>query len=174
MPIKYAEIIISRNLEEETWLTYFKNLIGEEDIITINDTIIVSFEDGTVSDTKCELTDNHFKFGPIGHRGGVYPEYFNNNRNDKLFVYKWPKFKDDVMKLDFNSIFKDYSKYKTIKKTASVYNAIYFIGTQEVLAIVKNGNKYKYLLAYDDSFIDKLEINYFVNILFTNSFTYEK
>ena len=78
------------------------------------------------------------------------------------------------MKLNFNSIFEDYSKYATMRKTASIYNAIYYKGTQEVLAIVKNGNKYKYLLAYDDSFIDKLEINYFVNILFTNSFTYEK
>jgi hypothetical protein len=173
MPIKYAEIIISRNLEEETWLTYFKNLIGEEDIITSNDTIIVSFEDGTVSDTKCELTDKHLKFGPTGHRGGLYPLYFNNRKHE-LLIFKWPDFKDGVMKLNFNSIFEDYSKYATMTKTASIYNAIYYNGTQEALAIVKNGNKHKYLLAYDVSFLDKLEINYFVYILFTNSFTYEK
>ena len=45
MPIKYAEITIVRNLEKESWLSYFKNLIGEENIITNNDTIIISFDD---------------------------------------------------------------------------------------------------------------------------------
>ena len=47
MSIKYAEITIARNLQEETWLAYFKNLIGDEDIITkingINDVSINSF-----------------------------------------------------------------------------------------------------------------------------------
>ena len=75
------------------------------------------------------------------------------------------------MKLNFNPIFKDYSKYVTMKKTASIYNAIYYVGTQEVLAIVRNGNNHQYLVAYDETFLDRTDINHFVNTLFTNSFS---
>ena len=57
MPIKYAEIRIIRNLKEESWFSYFKNLIGDEDIITNNDTIIISFDDGSISDTNNKLVN---------------------------------------------------------------------------------------------------------------------
>ena len=60
MPIKYAEITIVRNFKKESWLSYFKNLIGEENIITNNDIIIISFDDGTISETTRELIDKQF------------------------------------------------------------------------------------------------------------------
>ena len=40
MPIKYAEITIVRNLEEENWFNYFKRMAGNENIVNDNDTII--------------------------------------------------------------------------------------------------------------------------------------
>ena len=41
MPIKYAEITIIINTEEETILNYFNRLIGNENKTNDNDTIII-------------------------------------------------------------------------------------------------------------------------------------
>ena len=182
MPIKYAEITIVRNLEKESWLSYFKNLAGQEDIITNNDTIIISFDDGSVSDTKDELIDKKFKFGPNGYRQD-YPMYFEKEDKNNTFFLKTPRlervtdprglFSYTVLKLDSRVIFKDYKNHNTLKKEPSIYNVIYHTGVNEVLAIVKNGNNHRYVLAYNDDYFDKSDINYFVNIIFTNSFTYE-
>ena len=179
MPIKYAEITVVRNLEEESWLSYFKNLAGQEDIITINDTIIISFDDGTISDTKRDLVDKQFKFGPQSYHQD-YPIYFDKEGKDNTFFLKTPilqrvteprnLFSYTVLKLDSKLIFKDYKNHNTLKKEPSIYNAIYHTGIHEVLAIVKIGKNYRYLLAYDDSYFDKSDINYFINCLFTNSF----
>ena len=173
MPIKYAEITIVRNLEEESWLSYFKNLIGQEDIININDTIIISFDDGTVSETKRELIDKQFKFGPKGYPQD-YPLYFEKPDKHTLFL-KRPIIKEDGnLKIDFKPIFKNYQNFNTSKKEPSIYNAIYEdVCIGQVFAIVKKGYNQRYLLAYDDEYFDKSDINYFVNIIFTNSFTYE-
>ena len=172
MPIKYAEITISRNLEKESWRSFFKNLIGHEDIITNNDTIIILFDDATVSETKHELIDKQFTFGPKCYYQN-YPLYFEKPDKHTVFL-KSPKIiKDGLMKIDFKPIFKDYLNFNASKKEPSIYNAIYedaCVG--EVLAIVKNGYNHRYFLAYDDSYFDKSDINYFVNMLFTNSFTY--
>jgi hypothetical protein len=182
MPIKYAEITIVRNLEEESWLSYFKNLIGEENIITNNDTIIISFDDGSISDTKSDLVDKKFKFGPQSYHQDC-PLYFEKKDKNNTFFLKTPRlervteprnlFSYTVLKLDSRVIFKDYKNNNTLKKEPSIYNVIYHTGVNQVLAIVKNGNNHRYVLAYDDDYFDKSDIKYFVSMLFTNSFTYE-
>ena len=176
MPIKYAEI---RIIQKESWLTYFKNWIGDENIITNNDTIIISFDDETISDTKIDLVDKKFKFGPKDYRQD-YPLYFEKEDKNNTFFLKTPRlervtdprnlFSYTVLKLDSRVIFKDYKNHNTLKKEPSIYNAIYHTGVNQVLAIIKNGNNHRYVLAYDDDYFDKSDINYFVNMLFTNSF----
>jgi hypothetical protein len=179
MPIKYAEISIVRNLEKESWLSYFKNLIGEENIITNNDTIIISFDDGTISETKHDLVDKQFKFGPQSYYSDIYPIYFEKLNKPTLFL-KSPilqrvteprnLFSYTILKLDSKLIFKDYKNHNTLKKEPSIYNVIYHTGNHQVLAIVKNGLQTRYVLAYDDDYFDKSDINYFVDCLFTNTF----
>ena len=183
MPIKYAEITIARNFKKESWLSYFKNLIGEENIITNNDIIIISFDDGTISETTRELIDKQFAFGSEDYRG-IFPIFFNKPDGATLFL-KHPKlervteprnlFSFTIMKQDFKPIFKDYPNFNTSKKEGSIYNAIYEdMSVGEVFAIVKNGYNHRYFLAYDDSYFDKSDINYFINCLFTNTFTFTK
>jgi hypothetical protein len=173
MSIKYAEIIISRNLEEESWLSYFKNLIGEENIITNNDTIIISFDDGTIMDTKSVLVDKNFVFG-IKKVPSCYPIYFNKPNKHFLFL-ETPHVRDGNMYMNFNDIFKDDPKFATIIKVPSIYNTIYhcFGTSQQFFALVKNGHNHRYLLAYDDSYFDKSDVSYFIHKLFTDSFTYQ-
>lgn len=184
MPIKYAEIIIVRNLEEESWLSYFKNLIGDEDIITNNDTIIISFDDGTVSDAKSNDVNEQFEMGPKSYHYQFpsYPIYFNKKDKNTVFL-KSPILKEVTdsrglfsymaMKLDSRHIFKDYKNCNTLKKEPSVYNVIYEdIGIGDIFALVKIGSNFKYLLAYDDLYFDKTDIEYFVKCIFTNTFLY--
>ena len=80
-----------------------------------------------------------------------------------------------ILKQDFKPIFKDYPNFNTSKKEGSIYNAIYEdMSVGEVFAIVKNGYNHRYFLAYDNSYFDKSDINYFINCLFTNTFTFTK
>jgi hypothetical protein len=178
MPIKYAEITIVRNLKEESWLNYFKNLIGDEDIITNNDTIIISFDDGTVSDTKINDANKQFEMGPKNHYNN-YPMYFKKEDKDYMAFLKPPTvekvteprnlFSYTILKLDSRPIFKDYLNYNTLKKEPSIYNAIYKSKDIDIFALAKIGPNFKYLLAYDDSYFDKSDISYFINYIFTNN-----
>jgi hypothetical protein len=175
MSIKYAEITIIRNLKEESWLNYFKNLIGEEDIITNNDTIIISFDDGTVSDTKSNDANKQFEFGPKNYYTN-YPMYFKKEDKDYTVFLKTvtvervkePRglFSYTILKLDSRPIFKDYPNYNTLKKEPSIYNAIYESKGNDIFALAKIGTNFKYLLAYDDSYFDKPDICYFINYVF--------
>ena len=161
MPIKYAEITIVR---QESWLTYFKNLIGEENIITNNDTIIILFDDGTVTDTTTKDENEQFEMGPKSVYS-TYPMYFNKINKNTVFL-KTPIIKDNVLKLDFKPIFKDYPNYSTLKKEPSIYNAIYESNGIDIFAVAKRTSN-RYLLAYEDSYFEKLDI---VNLFF-NLFT---
>ena len=161
MPIKYAEITIVR---QESWLTYFKNLIGEENIITNNDTIIILFDDGTVTDTTTKDENEQFEMGPKSVYS-TYPMYFNKINKNTVFL-KTPIIKDNVLKLDFKPIFKDYPNYTTLKKEPSIYNAIYESNGIDIFAVAKRTSNL-YLLAYEDSYFEKLDIvNLFFNLFF--------
>lgn len=173
MTIKYAEITIVRNLEEENWLNYFKRMAGNENIVNDNDTIIILFENGSISDVKREYVDKQFEMGPKGYQN-IYPIYFNKKERDLLF-FKTPTINPDgTLTLDFKPIFKDNPKYRMLTKAPSVYNAIYndmVVG--DMLAIVKNGpneRSPRYLLAYDDVYFEKLDVIYFVNCIFRIGF----
>ena len=160
MPIKYAEITIVR---KESWITYFKNLIGNENIITKNDTIIILFDDGTVTDTV-EYKDANIRF-EMGPKSvySAYPMYFDKINKNTVFL-KTPRVEKNVLKLDFKPIFKDYPNYTTLKKEPSIYNAIYESNDIDIFAVAKRSSNL-YLLAYEDSYFDKLDIvNLFFNL----------
>ena len=88
----------------------------------------------------------------------TYPMYFNKINKNTVFL-KTPIIKDNVLKLDFKPIFKDYPNYNTLKKEPSIYNIIYenSTKTEDVFAIVKRKSNL-YLLAYDDSYFEKSDI----------------
>jgi hypothetical protein len=168
MPIKYAEVTIVRNLEKASWFTYFKHLVGHENIITNNDTIIILFDDGTVTDTaEYKDANERFEMGPKSYHSGYgYPMYFNKINKNTVF-FKYPRVEKNVLKLDFKPIFKDYPNYTTLQKEPSIYNVIYErpIAGDNVFAVAKRKSNL-YLLAYDDSYFDKSDIGSFVNYTF--------
>ena len=170
MPINYAEITIIRNLKEETIFNYFNRLLlGNENKTNDNDTIIILFDDGTVSDVKNENIDKKFIRGPnIVHSS--LPLYFKIKNNERIF-YKPPFKYNGMQRLNFNKIFANNKKYSTSIRDTSVYNSIYYkLINNDVLAIVRiksNEEKPRFLLAYDDETFSKDDIIYLVNSIFS-------
>lgn len=74
--------------------------------------------------------------------------------------------------LNFNSIFKNYYKYKTQQYELSIFNLIYEdIDEKELFAMCRiksTEEKPRFLLAYDNIIFDKSDIIYFVDYLFKN------
>ena len=168
MTIKYANVIINRDLEQESWVNYFKRWVGEENIVNENDTIIILFEDGSICDVKAEHVDKQFEMGQSGFRS-IFPFYFNKKGEKTLFL-KTPKLKECGLTLDFKPIFKDNKDYGSLHKVPSSLNAIYHsINSSEMFAIIKygtNDNSPRYLIAYDDEYFERPDIIYFVNYIF--------
>jgi len=170
MPIKYAEITIVKNLKEESWFNYCKRLIGNENIVSVNDIIIILFEDKTISNVKREYVDKHFVMGPRFFQS-VYPIYFNKKKDYSLFL-KIPSYINGLLTLDFKPIFKDNPNYPTLTKVPSIYNAIYESANNDMFAIIKiysNEKSPRYLLAYGDNYFEHSDIIYFVEYIFKNT-----
>lgn len=122
MTIKYAEITIIRNVEDETIFETLNKYFGYENSVNDKDTIIMEFDDGAVCDTRDEYIDN---FSVLGH-DHWFPIYFKIVGKTGSLFYKKP----DVNKygqeeLDFNKILKNCKKYDKNSREASKYNMIY-------------------------------------------------
>mgnify|MGYP000987189916 CR=1 FL=1 len=74
--IKYGEITIIRNLQEESILNYFNRLLGNENKTNENDTIIILFDDGIICDVKKEYNTNlhnHIKMTTTSSLSRYFP-----------------------------------------------------------------------------------------------------
>lgn len=172
MTIKYAEITIIRNLEQETIFRAMSRYIGYENITNDNDTIIIIFDDDTICDTKDEYIDKKYKFSILYHDYN-FPIYFELNKEITLF-YRRPSEENNKKKLNFKPIFRPYYKYNNVIIEASEYNLIYEdIFKKEILAIVRiksNEEKPRFLLAYDDKLLDRTSIIYLIDCIFKHKF----
>lgn len=172
MNIEYAEITIIRNIEEEWMFNPLYRYFGYENTTNNNDTIIISFDDGTICDTKDEYIDKKFEFGQLGD---IYkfPIYFDTDKGIHLF-YKNPIIKNDIPTVN-STIFKNYYKFKNqqYKNKICKFNFVYEdINKNHVFAIRRiqsNKDKPRFLLAYDDTIFDKTDIIYLVNYLFKSN-----
>lgn len=168
MTIKYAEITVIRDIEEEDIFRSFARYFGYENTSNDKDIIIITFHDGSICDTKDEYVDKKYKFGQLGYKH-EFPIYFDTDKDKHLF-YKNPIKKNNEETLNFNSIFKNYYKYKTQKHESSIFNLIYEdINKNEVFAICRiksTEEKPRFLLAYDDTIFDKSDIIYFIDYIF--------
>jgi hypothetical protein len=170
MTIKYAEITIIRNIEDEDIFSTLSRYFGYENTTDNKDMIIIIFDNGSIYDTKDEYIDKKYNFGQLGfiHK---FPIYFDTDKGIHLF-YKKPIEKNKIETLNFNSIFKNYYKHKTQQYESSIFNLIYEdIDEKELFAMCRiksTEEKPRFLLAYDNTIFDKSDIIYFVDYLFKN------
>lgn len=181
MPIKYGEITIIRNTEYESlfnYVSYAFRLVGYETTFTDKDTIIILFDDDTIYNTKDEYIDKEFK---INISVNNFPIYFDIKSKDITLFYKYPvKKKDGTLKLDYGDIHKNYKNYEnSIKNTLepSIYNVIYeSVYKNNLFSIVKiksNEEKPRFLVTYEDKYLDKSDIIYLVDSMFKEKFKCE-
>lgn len=173
MSIKYAEITIIRNIEEENIFRGIIRYFGYENITNDKDTIIIVFDDGTMYDIKDEYENKDFKFAVTGYNHN-FPIYFEIRDKKTTLFYKSPKYVDDKKKLDFNPIFKGCKNYDKNQVIASIYNIIYEdIHKKDQFGIVRlksNEEKPRYKLAYNDSIFDKSDMIYLTDCIFKQIF----
>jgi hypothetical protein len=174
MSIKYAEITIIRNLQEESMLNYLNRLVlKNENKTNDNDTIITLFDDGTVIDNKDEYVGKKITMGRTRRCDSKVPLYFHAN-SDETFFSKSPVERDGVKYIDFKKMFSNNHRFLTSEKEPSVYNSIYhrLVDNRDVLAIVRiksSEQKPRYLLAYDDEYLEKCDVVYLANYVFSQS-----
>ena len=155
MSIKYAEITIIRNIEEETIFSAISKYIFNENNTNPleDDTIILLFHDGTICDIKDEYIDKKFKFGTIGY-DTLFPIYIQ--LNDKYS-------------------FKDYNINFHYNKDASEFNVIYEDHNKNeklsICRIKSNDKKPRFLLAYDIDILNKTDIIYLIHCIFNDKYT---
>jgi hypothetical protein len=164
--IKYADITIMCNMQEDNIYNTLIGFIGYENTINDKDIIIITFEDGTICNIKDDYIDRKYNFSIL--KSGHYHTYFETD-NKKTLIYKKPNIKKKSKKIKFSEIFKDYTNYHNNKIVSSMYNVIYQDNNEnEKLAIFKfksNKDKLRFKLAYDNDYFDKSDIIYLINHL---------
>ena len=171
MTIKFAEITIIRNIEEDIFRSVFR-YFGYENQTIDNDIIIIDFRDGTICDTRDEYKDLKFKFAQLGHNHG-FPIYFNKNIEARhTLFYRNPTINDKKQPILKFDVFKN---YKDFKKEPSKYNMIYEdINKKEIFSILKirsNEEKPRFVLEYEDTILDKNDVIYLTECIFKEKFT---
>lgn len=163
MPIQYAEIFVI--VKEETYSNYVRSLIGLDVSFTNDDTIILSFKEGDVCDTR-EAKCMEISPGPIGGNS-ILPIHFKLESN--TFYMGRINNVNGLSKMDFSQIFANNPKYVKREPDGSVYNAKYeTIEGKEVFSVVrlKSSNKTpRFIVAYDDNWFDKESLMVVVNWL---------
>ena len=174
MTIKIAEVTIIKNFDEENIFSLISRYLGlYYTLVNDNDTIILEFDDGTLCDTRDEYKDLQFKFAQLGHNHG-FPIYFEiqPDNKDTLFFRNPNVNKKGELDLKFN---KKLNKYKSYKEDISQFNLIYEdINKKDIFSILKIQSieeKPRFIIAYDDSVLDRSSIVYLSNCMFKLKFT---
>lgn len=169
MTIKYCEVTVIRNIDEEPFVSYIKRLAGYENRITDKDTIIITFvDDNTIYDIKNEYVDKNFEFS-VNHWYYSYPLYFEIKNT--IAFFKEPTKLGDKNKLDFSEIHKNYPNYEINLKNKlepSIYNIIYDSQNNLVFSIARiksNEEKPRFIVCYDDKYLDKSDIIYLIDYM---------
>lgn len=180
MSIKYGEITIIRDLENETYGNYFARVFGYEPSISNENTdkIILLLEDGTISEIETNIKCNNIKFNHVlSICGMIYPSYIEIKNHKKTIFYKKSEVIDGEQRLSFTAIFSNYTNFKNTNKEGSCYNCIYYMHSypdkKDVFSILKvksNEAKPRYIIAYDETVLSLSDVYYLINCTFRNKF----
>jgi len=174
MPIKYGEITIILDGENETFIrTIGRVLFNSELYVYDCSDIIILFDDNTIYNINDVSTHVNFKFCQSFTQ--ELPLYFDCK--EKSYFYKQPKITEGRLDLNFKKIFspKIWNKYKLV---SSHFNCIYesLCGNKpEVFSLVKifsTAKNPRFLFAYDSDKFTKDEIIYLINCIFRNQYNY--
>lgn len=154
--ITYAEITVHKELKHETMFEYLIRVINESKPKT-TDTIIILFNDTSIVDVKKYENKCKIKMGQDGFNT-LSPIYFDIEKKTFFASY------NTVFE---TTLFSDKSNLKD-----SPYNCIYYtIRGDDVFGIsrIKSSDESpRFLVAYNDTFIEKDHVIYLVNYILSN------
>jgi hypothetical protein len=196
MTIKYGELTIIKDIEQSTLSNLLYWITNEEHKVKKSKYIFL-FDDGEICDAEDKLLGN-FNFSFLNDINlDLIPFSFTNSFMSKLplsFEIKSKKSENrriyflkgmDTEKtlgslLDFNQLFKSYSKYMSDMKILSVYNCIYYChkfllnsktNQPEIFGLIRiksTEQMPRFQFAYDSDEFTKEEIIYLIHHIFNS------
>ena len=181
MPIKYGELTIIHNTEEQTNIfTYISSWLGCEQFASNKSKFVFLFEDGEICDTDNNLKDFKFKF----YNGFLktVPRWFektteNKETYNRIYFYKDPiKNENNKQALDFKQLFSSSTKYNRSMNIPSYYNSIYYCHKlyekAEIFGILRlksNESMPRFQFAYEADEFTKEEVIYLIHYIFNHA-----
>jgi hypothetical protein len=183
MTIKYGELTIIYNKEEQTILTNLLMWLKYDNYPEKKCKYVFLFDDGEICDAEDKFIDFDFKF--CKSVLSVMPLHFEKNKDNKNKNNKENKTrrniyfrkKDDENEnclVRFNELFSLYSKYEPLININSDYNGIYHCYkttlNPEIFGLIRiKSNEYmpRFQFAYDSDEFTKEEIIYLIYRIFT-------
>ena len=194
MTIKYGELTIIKDKEQSTLSSLLNWLTNDEHLVKKSKYIFL-FDDGEICDEDKLHGDFNFTF-LNGINSDITPFSFTNSIRNKLPIYFEIKSKESKERrfyfhkgmdittsgclLDFNKLFKSYSKFNCDMKISSEYNSIYYChkfllnsGTNkpEIFSLIRlksTEQMPRFQFAYDSDEFTKEEIVYLIHHIFNS------
>ncbi len=170
MVLKYGEIYVYHNKNEESIGNTFWRFFGYETPVDKSSQILMIFNETNelfdISEylsrpnTECKIKLN---FSDV-----TLPDYFKNSVG-KTATYKEPIVTNGVKKESFTKIFTNYDKYKNFKPIASIYNRIYTFNSDNVFGTLRISSAEetpRFIFAFESDFLSNTDVVYLINLFF--------
>lgn len=170
MVLKFGEIYIYHDLNEEYFSNSIFRFFGYETYVDKPSKILMIFDDNNeLFDVNEYLNSiNKTLFNKVNWDGLTLPESFVPT-NGKKATHKKNIIVEGITKQCFKKIFADYKKYKTVKGIPSVYNCIYLNDLEEIFGILRiqsADETPRFIFAFDDKLMDNQQAVYLINDIF--------
>ncbi len=170
MVLKYGEIYVHHNQNEEFFTNHVKRFFGWETFVDESSKIIIKHDSSdTIFDVNEYLSSTSNKSSIlVGNQGIIVnvPETITL-ANGKIAKYCIPTLDaSGVYKQNFKEIFANCPKYKTGKPIASGFNCIYREGIKQVFSLVRISSSEDnpiFIFAYESDFMNEANTVYFIN-----------
>jgi hypothetical protein len=180
--LKYAEVTVIKSFKNRTfWQDLWTFAGGDEEPIVDkeNDTVLMTFAGEPPFDTKDRYVDLKFKFSlGVNYDKIIYIQTQGQGKPNSMYFLRDPR-KDDAgtLHLDFREMAKDHPVYDLAKNPikASVRNTIFYQHLGRLATnffyfarLQSSDTMPRYVVAYDDTLISKVEVIYLVRQLCLN------
>ncbi len=170
MVLKYGEIYVYHNKNEESFSNTLWRFFGRETYVDNTSQILMIFDETNElfdineylsrPNTECKIKLN---FSDV-----TLPDFFTNS-DGKTATYKEPIVTNGIKKESFTKIFTNYNKYKNFKPIASIYNRIYTFNSDNVFVTLRISSAEetpRFIFAFDSNFLSNTDVVNLINLFF--------
>jgi hypothetical protein len=174
--LTYAEVTIIKNVDNSNFLNsiqWFLGLDTERIIDSEKDIVLMSFENEPPFDTKDRYVDFKFNIQPCFDNARIMYITYTEEDKRKFYFSQEPTFSKGRSRLNFSRVTNENPSYKNSDIQPSHYNTIFYCyesGIEKdalfIAKLISSDSKPRYVIAYDDNYITKLQVIYLVRTIF--------